>query len=169
MALTACHNDKSMLPQDRSDSAAQEVYNAQVRRSEHGKLQLEMDAPIIKKFDRPKPRTLYHSAQGRRVQLRLYDEEHKMKTIIEAGNAVSFDDRDIMEAHDSVVVIDFSNNDTIYLKDLIWNSAEDRIYSDNPVRAKNGSRITEGDGFTSDQRMENMQILHQRGVIEFKD
>ena len=82
---------------------------------------------------------------------------------------MSFDDLNIMEAHDSVVVIDFASGDTIYLEDLIWNSNEDRIYSDHPVYAKNGKRITEGDGFVSDQSMENMQIIHQRGIIEFED
>ena len=74
-----------------------------------------------------------------------------------------------MEAHGNVVVVDYKSGDTIYLLDLIWSSDEDRIFSDNPVRARNGNRLTEGDGFTSDERMENLQIIHQRGVIEFND
>ena len=158
-----------MLPDDRRDSAIQEVLNAHVRRSEFGKLQLELDAPIIQKYDRPKAKTIYKSHRGQRVQLRLFNNDRSIKSTIEAGYAVSFDDIDIMEAHDSVVVIDFSNGDTIYLEDLIWNSSEDRIYSDHPVHAKNGKRITEGDGFVSDQSMENIQIIRQRGVIEFED
>ena len=158
-----------MMPQDRTDSAIQEISGAHVRRSERGKLQIELDAPLIQKYERPKAKTVYRSNRSQRVQLRFYDDNHRMKTSIEAGYAISFDDRDIMEAHDSVVVVDFSNGDTIYLQDLIWNSFEDRIYSEHPVRAKNGNRITEGDGFTSDQNMENMQILHQRGIIEFED
>ena len=101
--------------------------------------------------------------------MRLFNNDRSIKSTIEADYAISYDDIDVMEAHDSVVVIDFSNGDTIYLEDLIWNSNEDRIYSDHPVRAKNGNRITEGDGFVSDQRMENMQIIRQRGVIEFED
>ena len=167
--LAACRTNNGGMPQDRTDSAVQEVYNAHVRRSERGQLQLEVDAPLIQKYDRPKPRTLDRSSKTKRVQLRLYDDKRKVKSLIEAGYAVSFDDRDIMEARDSVVVIDYRGGDTIYLQDLIWNSAEDRIYSDKPVRSKNGTRITEGDGFTSNQRMENMQIIRQRGVIEFKD
>lgn len=158
-----------MLPQDRSDSAIQEIRDAHVRRSEHGKLQIELDAPLIQKFDKPRPKTEYHSKSGKRVQLRFYDDNRKVKTCIEAGRAISLDDRDIMEAYDSVVVIDFSNGDTIYLQDLIWNASEDRIYSEHTVRAKNGQRVTIGDGFTSDQKMENMQIIHQRGIIEFED
>ena len=165
----ACHNDKAMLPQDRTDSAIQEMWDAHVRRSEYAKFQIELDAPLIQKYDKPRPKTVYRSSTKRRVQLRFYDNERMVKTSIEAGYAVSFDDRDIMKATDSVVVIDFRNGDTIYLQDLIWNASEDRIYSDHPVRAKNGKRMTIGDGFTSDQRMENMQIIRQRGIIEFED
>lgn len=167
--FAACHSDHNVMTEDRRDSATQEVRNAKVWRSEFGKLQLELDSPIIQKYERPKAKTVYSGSRGQRVQLRLYNGGREIKTIIEAGNAVSFDDLNIMEAHDSVVVIDFASGDTIYLEDLIWNSNEDRIYSDHPVYAKNGKRITEGDGFVSDQSMENMQIIHQRGIIEFED
>lgn len=169
LPLAACRHDKHMLPEDRSDSAVQEVYESHAWRSEYGKLQLELHAPLIKKYDRPKPRTLYLSQGPDRVTMRFFDDNHHTKSTIEAGFAVSFDDRNIMEAHDSVVVIDYSKNDTIYLEDLVWNSAEDRIYSDHPVKARNGNRITEGDGFTSDQRMENMRVIRQRGTIEIED
>ena len=165
----ACHGDNSIATQDRTDSAIQEMHNARIHRSEHGILQLKLEAPLIQKFDRPKARTLYRGNADQRVQLKIYDDNGKLKVAISANNAVSFDDRDIMEAHDSVVVIDYKGGDTIYLQDLIWNSAEDRIYSEHPVRAKNGNRITEGDGFTSNQSMDNMQILRQHGVIEFND
>ena len=167
--LAACHSDRNVMPEDHGDMVIQEVHDAHVRRSEYGNLQLELDAPIIQKYEKPKAKTLYKSDRGQRVQLRLYGDHRNIRSIIEASYAISFDDLDIMEAHDSVVVIDFSNGDTIYLEDLIWNSNEDRIYSDHPVRAKNGKRVTEGDGFVSDQRMENMQIIHQRGIIEFDD
>ena len=170
MALTVgCKNDKSLLQEDRSDSANQEVRDAQIQRTESGKLQLELNAPIIQKYGRPVAKTIYKSGGGQRVSMTLFEDGISKKTYIEAGNAISYDDRDIMEAHDSVVVIDYKAGDTIYLQDLIWNSAEDRIYSEHPVRAKNGNRITLGDGFVSDQRLENMQILHQRGIIEFED
>lgn len=165
----ACHNGKATLPQDRTDSAIQEIRDAHVRRSEHAKLQIELDAPLIQKYEKPRPKTEYRGTKTRRVQLRFYDDDHRVKTSIEAGRATSFDDRDIMEAYDSVVVIDYRNGDTIYLQDLIWDASDDRIFSEHTVRAKNGNRVTMGDGFTSDQRMENMQIIHQRGIIEFDD
>ena len=68
-----------------------------------------------------------------------------------------------------MVVIDYSNGDTVYLEDIIWKSNEDIIYSNHPVRAVNGNRVTYGDGFVSDENMNNLRIRRQRGVIEFQD
>ena len=124
-----------MLPEDWSDSASQQVTDAHIHRTENGKLQLMLEAPLIQKFERPVVKTIYKSRGEQRVTLTLYDGTDKKKTYIEAGEATSYDDRDIMEAYDSVVVIDYGTGDTIYLQDLIWNSAEDRIYSEHPVRA----------------------------------
>lgn len=155
---------------DRDNEADQEVVGAHVHRSDAGHLQLELDAPLIQKYERPRAKTEYRSAGGDRVSMRFFDEnDGHLKVSITADSAISFDDRNIMEAHGDVVVIDYGSGDTIYLIDLYWNSNEDRIYSDNPVRARNGNRLTEGDGFTSDERMENLQITHQRGVIEFNE
>lgn len=169
LTLTGCKNDHKMLSEDRTDSAYQVVNDAHVRRSENAQLQIELDAPLIEKYDLPRPITKFYSRGDQRVQLRIYGEGNTLKASIEADYAISYDDRDIMEAYDSVVVIDYKGGDTILLQDLIWNSAEDRIYSEHPVRARNGNRLTEGDGFTSNQRMDDMHIIRQRGVIEFND
>ena len=78
-------------------------------------------------------------------------------------------DRVLVREDGSVVVIDYTNGDTVYLKDITWESDEDIIYSRNPVRAVNGHRITYGDGFVSDGNMSNLRITRQRGTIEFED
>ncbi len=169
LSLAGCTSNIQSIP-DRSDSANQRVEGAHVHRSDAGHLQLELDSPLIYKYERPLAKTVYSSANGEQVKMRFFDEhDGHQKVSIAADSAISFDDRNIMEAHGNVVVVDFGSGDTIYLFDLVWNSNEDRIYSDNPVRARNGNRLTEGDGFTSDERMDNLHIIRQRGVIEFND
>ena len=114
---------------------------------------------------RPDTRTIYPDG----VELRFYDENRRVQTLIRAKKATSFDDKNILTASDSVVVIDYTNGDTVYLKDITWESDNDIIYSHNPVRAVNGNRVTYGDGFTSDGSMTNLRITRQRGTIEFND
>ncbi len=150
---------------ERRDLPDQEINNAHIRRSEEGRLQVEIDAPRIVRYSKPSARTVYPKG----VDLRFYDVNRQMKTSIYARQAVSYDDRHIMKAIDSVVVIDYSNGDTVYMEDLVWRDDEDIVFSNHPVRAVNGTRVTYGDGFVSDEQMSNLRITRQRGVIEFND
>jgi LPS export ABC transporter protein LptC len=149
----------------RQNPPDQEVKEAHIHRSEQGRLQVEIDAPLITRYSQPSARTIYPKG----VDLRFYDEGRRMKTSIYARRAVSFDDRNIMKASDSVVVIDYNSGDTIYLEDIIWRDDEDIIFSNHPVRSVNGNRVTYGDGFVSDEQLANLRITRQRGVIEFND
>ncbi len=164
--FSSCGNDMKDIGRfERENPPDQEVTDAHVWRSEEGKPQLELNAPTIVQYRQPDTRTEYPDG----VELRFYDEDWNVKTLITARKATSFDDKNILTATDSVVVIDYTNGDTVYLKDITWESDEDIIYSRNPVRAVNGHRITYGDGFVSDGNMSNLRITRQRGTIEFED
>ncbi len=150
---------------ERQNPPNQEIRQAHIRRSERGRLQMELDAPLIQQYREPAARTIY----PRGVELRFFDDDRTLKTFIRANKGVSYDDRGIMKASDSVVVIDYANGDTVYLDDIVWRDKEDVIFSNHPVRAVNGRRVTYGDGFVSDEQMTNLRITRQRGVIEFND
>lgn len=149
----------------KKDLPDQQLVIAHIRRSEFGKLQLELNAPMILQYQKPEAKTVYPKG----AKLCFFDDEGKIRTSIEGRYAISFDDRNIMKARDSVVVIDYVHGDTIYLNDIIWKADEDLIYSNHPVRSVNGQRMTYGDGFVSDQRLENLHITRQRGTIEFQE
>lgn len=150
---------------DRQTPPDQQIKEARIHRSEQGHLQVEIDAPLITRYSQPSARTLY----PRGVDLRFYDEGGRLKTTIHADHATSYDDRNIMKASDNVVVVDYSNGDTIYLEDIVWRDDDDIIFSNHPVRAVNGNRVTYGDGFASDEQMTDLRITRQRGVIEFSE
>ncbi len=163
--FVACSGDMNDISRfERQNPPDQEIKEAHIRRSERGNLQMELDAPVIVQYHEP-ARTLY--PQG--VTLRFYGDNRQLKTSLRANKATSFDDRNIMKATDSVVVIDYATGDTIYLEDIIWRDNEDIFYSNHPVRSVNGNRVTYGDGFSSDEKMVNLRITRQRGVIEFEE
>lgn len=150
---------------ERQNPPDQELKQAHIRRSDHGRMQMELNAPLIRKYLEPAARTLYPEG----VEIRFFNDQREPTTFIRADKAISYDDRNIMKASDSVVVIDYASGDTVYLDDIIWRDNEDIIFSNHPVRAVNGNRVTYGDGFVSDEQMSNLRITHQRGVIEFND
>jgi hypothetical protein len=150
---------------DRQSPPDQEIRGAHIRRSSSAELQMELDAPRIVRYSQPAAKTVYPKG----VTVRFYDGKGGIKTYLYATKAVSFDDRDIMQASDSVVVIDYGSGDTIYLQDIVWRKDEDLIFSNHTVRAVNGNRVTYGDGFVSDGQMTNLRVTRQRGVIEFQE
>ncbi len=164
--MAGCSNDmKDVRRFERKDPPDQEIVNAHIWRSEQGKLMLELEAERIVRFRKPDTRTVYPKG----LKMCFYDSERKPKTTLRADKATSYDDKDIIVASGHVTVVDYTNGDTIYLEDITWKSNEDIIFSNKPVRAVNGQRVTYGDGFVSDENMNNLRITRQRGTIEFND
>lgn len=166
LLCSGCTNDMETISMfTNRNLPSQELKGAEVRRSERGVLQMTLEAPLIQQYQTPEAKTVYPKG----VELQFFDNQQQLRTTLRANYAISLDERNIMKAQDSVVVIDYQNGDTIYLEDIIWNSNEDRIYSNHSVRAVNGQRVTYGDGFVSDQQMQNLRILRQRGTVEVEE
>ena len=164
--MASCGNDiekvKMFEPHELPDNT---IYNAKMQRSEKGKLQLLMTAPLIEQYSKPEAKTEYRKG----VYMRFFNGYNKPTGILRACYAIQYDKRDVTMVRDSVVIIDLQHGDTVYLKDLTWNAMEHRIYSNNPVHSKNGLRVTYGDGFESDDSFREPKIIHQRGTIEWTE
>lgn len=164
--IVGCGNDiekvKMFEPQELPDNV---IKKARIQQSENGRLQMLMWAPIIEQYGSPKSRTVYPKG----VFARFYDGYNKPTATLKARYAISYDGRDEMMVRDSVVIIDLQRGDTVYLQNLTWNKMEHRVYSDKPVRSKNGDRVTYGDSFESDDEFKAPLIVHQRGTMEWTE
>ena len=164
--FVSCGNDIEKTKMfERKELPESTIHNAHIQRSEEGRLQLLMDAPLIEKYTVPEAKTLYRKG----IKMRFFDGYNNPTGILTARYAMTYDKQDITIVRDSVVIIDLQRGDTIYLKDLTWNAMEHRVYSENPLRSKNGKRITLGDSFESDDEFKEPHIIHQRGTLEWKE
>ena len=164
--FVSCGNDIEKTKMfERKELPESTIRNAHIQRSEEGRLQLLMDAPLIEKYSVPEPKTLYRGG----IKMRFFDGYNTPTGILTARYAITYDKRDITIVRDSVVIIDLQRGDTIYLQDLTWNAMEHRVFSEHPLRSKNGQRITLGDSFESDDEFKEPHIIHQRGTIEWKE
>lgn len=164
--LLGCGNDiektKIFEPHNLPDNT---IRNAKIQRSEYGKLQLLMSAPLIEQYSQPEAKTEYRKG----VYMRFFNGPNKPTAILKARYAVNYERMDKMMVRDSVVIIDLQRGDTVYLKDLTWDKQQRRIYTEKPVRSKNGQRVTYGDSFESDDAFEMPIIVHQRGTLEWTE
>lgn len=147
---------------DRQDLPQQKLDSVRAIRSTNGRMQMLLTAPTVTIYDKPEKKTVYPNG----VEMHLFDGADTPVADIRADYAFSLDEKHIIEARRNVVIIDYRSGDTSYLESIVWNSAEHRIFSHDPVRSVNGQRVTYGDGIESDDEFTSPYILHQRGSIE---
>lgn len=164
--MSACGNDIEKIRMfERQELPDNTIRNARIQRSEEGKLQLLMTAPLVVQYSKPEPKTEYPEG----VEMHFYSGVDNPTGIVRARYAVQYDQRDLTQLRNSVVIIDLRQGDTVYLQDLTWNAQEHRVYSDKPLRSKNGQRVTYGDSFESDDQFLTPHIIHQRGTLEWTE
>ncbi len=164
--VLACSNDmKEIQFFDPSNQPVQAVKNADIIQSKGGDIQLKLVARTIKSYDGEEPKTEYSDG----VFIQFFNSKNEVSTSLSAKYAVSYDAQNIMEARNDVIVIDYGTGDTTYMESIVWDKNEKKIYSDKPIKSVNGTRITYGDGFESDDKFKNPQIFNQRGSIEWNE
>ena len=166
MTLVSCRNDMEKIRFfDRKDMPLQALDSVSAIRSSNGRVQMKLTAPNVIMYDKPEKKTVYTNG----FHMDILEGGARRVAEISADYAFSLDEKKIIEARRNVVVIDYRSGDTSYLESLTWNSAEHRIFSQDPVRSVNGKRVTYGDGFESDDNFTTPQILHQRGTMTIED
>lgn len=150
---------------DRRQPPAQTIRGAHIYRSEKGQMQAELTADLIVKYTEPVEQTIFPHG----LKVTFFDSLLLPKAFFTADSAIQWNETNEFRAYNNVVLIDHRSHDTVYLEDIIWDSREKRIYSDHPLHAVNGQRVTYGDRFESDDSFTNPQIVHQRGSIEWDE
>lgn len=163
--LGGCSNDMQKVKMfDRRTLPDEAVEGAIITHSDNGVRQMRLEAPLIYQYSKPERKVVY--PKGLSLD---FLKDGKRSSNLTARYAISLEERKIMMARDSVVIIDFSTGDTIYLSDIVWNQKEGIVYSNHPVHSLNGQRKTYGDGFLSDENFEDPKIYRQRGTVEWTD
>lgn len=166
LVFSACTNDiEKVRFFGHKELPSQMVKNATVRRSSSGNVQMVMNTPLVQKYTTPDHRTLYPEG----LQVEFLNPDGSKRAFLWALRAEELTDNNLVQAHDSVVIVDYDSGDTVYLKNLTWNRDEGQMFSNDLIRSVNGQRLTYGDGFESDDQFTNPQIFHQRGTIEWNE
>ena len=164
--FSACSNDMEKIKFfDKKEMPYQTVKNAEILQSKNGKVQVQLIAPTIRKYTGNNARTEYPDG----VFIQFFDDDKHVKSSLSSKYAIDWERKNIMQARNNVVLIDYQSGDTTYMETLIWNKNTKKIFTNNPLMSVNGQRVTYGDGFESDDAFENPHIIHQRGTLEWDD
>jgi LPS export ABC transporter protein LptC len=129
--------------------------------SENAILKTKMTAPRMNRFEQPE--LFIELPEGFYVE--MYDSTGVIKSSISAKWARKYETKQLLEAKYDVVVTDHIENKTLNTNHLVWDEANDRIYSDKFVKITSPDKIIFGDGFESDQNFTEYKIVNTKGEI----
>lgn len=101
------------------------------------------------------------------VLLYVYDEENNKSTII-SDYAISYGKTNLIDLQGNVKV--FTNtNDTLLAEQLYYNQKKEWIYTNKPVEFRKGLDIINGNGFDSNSKFTNAEVLEVTGLITLEE
>lgn len=166
--LFSCKSEVSVfMPfSDIASAPSQTVYDSYSLVTEDGRPQIFMEYPVMSNYTGKEKGAEPLQVFPRGVKSTFYSEDGStVDVILFADSAINFQDQKLMKFYRNVEVYDYRSLDTIYTEALYWNQDTRKIYSDVRVLKVSPGLVLEGDGFDSDERMENVVLRRPRGVI----
>jgi LPS export ABC transporter protein LptC len=87
---------------------------------------------------------------------------------MDAGYAIKYEDEDVFEARDSVVVIN-ERGDRLDTDKLLWNRREKTIFTDKHVTITTETEILMGEGMEADEAFDHWKILNPSGSFYLEE
>lgn len=151
---------------DVSTAPGQSLFGSSNMVTEEGRIQVRMEYPRMNNYTGEEKGSVPAQIFPRGVRSEFYSEDgSKIDVLLFADSAINFQEKKLMKFYRNVRVYDYRSLDTIYTEALYWDQDTRKIYSDVFVRKVSPGLVLEGDGFDSDERMENVVLRKPRGVI----
>lgn len=158
----SCRSAHKGLPYaDPENAPVQAVYNSVSAFTDSGRVQMTMESPLMYNYSDEKGTQVFPTG----VHSIFLNEFGETNVDLVSDSAINIQDDRMMKFYGNVVVKDYRNGDTLYTEALYWNQQTRKIYSDVHVRKVSAGLILEGDGFDSDEEMNDVRLRRPRGVI----
>ena len=132
--------------------------------SDSGIVQAKLTAPLMKRFSDENKHILLPEG----LYVIFYDSVGKMESTLKGDYAIRYEEIRKTEIKYDVIVLTADSKE-LYTDHLIWDEMKNMIYSDEFVKIVSPDKIIWGDGFESDEKMEQYRILRPKGEILVDD
>lgn len=97
------------------------------------------------------------------INLELFDDDNQ-KSIVLADYAIIYDNTDLMDLQGHVVITT-KDNDTLFAEQLFYDQKREWLFTNKPVTFRTGLDLINGNGFDSDTKFKNAEVLEINGII----
>lgn len=140
------------------------TYNVEMIYSDSGMTRAIIKAPLRETYIRDSQYVEFK--QG--IDVQFFDPNQEPESRLTANYAISYTERDVMEARNDVVLVN-EKGEQLNTEHLIWDQRANRIYSDVFVKITTPEQVIFGDGFESNQDFSKYKILKVKGIINVND
>jgi len=129
--------------------------------SSSGRVQMIMEAPLMKKFEGEKP--YMELPEG--FLMMFYDSLMQETSRISAKYAIHYQTDQLIDARNDVIVQNIESGEKLNTEQLIWDQKGQMIYTEKFVKITTQEEVLYGDGFESDERFTNWIIKNPTGTF----
>jgi lipopolysaccharide export system protein LptC len=97
------------------------------------------------------------------INLELFDENNN-KSVIVADYAISYSNTDLIDLQGNVRLATH-NKDTLFAEQLYYDQNKEWLFTNKPVTFRTGLDLIHGNGFDSDSKFTNAEVLEINGII----
>ncbi len=165
--LFACNPDlKTVTVYGESDTLPELIaHEIEYIRSDSGEIQASLTSPLMYQYEGDEP--YFEFPKGFKVV--FYDSAMNTRSVLTAKYGISYSKKKLMEARDSVVIINFEKDERLNTQHLVWDQRAKKIYSGVKIKITTEYDVIYGDGLTSDESFTNYEINNPTGTITVED
>jgi LPS export ABC transporter protein LptC len=166
-SVTSCKNDvQTVLSLDVVDTLPElTARDIEILYSEKAQVKIKLVSPYLVNKNEEEPLLLFPEG----FTVFFYDSAMNLQSTITADYGISYEKKKIMEARHNVVVENLEKGEKLNTEELFWDRGEQLIYSNKFVKITSGGQVITGDGLTSAEPFDELEVTNPKGLIEIKD
>ena len=133
--------------------------NINLKYTESGKLKAILISPKMFDFSN---RDFPYSEFPKGIYLDLFDNGEKSNVI--ADYAITYSETNLIDLQGNVIITT-KDNDTLYAEQLYYDQKKEWLFTNKPVTFRTGMDLINGNGFDSDTKFSNAEVLEINGII----
>lgn len=163
--LFACKTDLETITLITSEdqTPVESGFDVNIVYSEHARVKMILEAPRMDKFIGENE--YLEMPEG--IYVLFFDSIGQQTSSLRAKYAISYEEENIIEAHNDVVVIN-EKNEMLNTEHLIWDREQAIIYTEKFVKITTDEEVMFGDGMESDEMFDQWVIKRPRGVFSIE-
>ncbi len=163
--LAGCESDieKVRLIADKERFPLESADNMELLYSDSARVKVKLTSGRMERYTGEDP----YIEMPKGVVVLFYNDSSTVKSSLTANHAVRYENRNIMEARNDVVVIN-EKGERLNTEHLIWDEKQSKIYSDEFVKITTKDEIIYGNGFEANEDFTRYKIFNIKGTINLK-